>query len=119
MEAAIPHDRLNWLHIPGAKARIEATTGARYEGEVIQFLGSLETQGRMVKLLIAVDDPLENYTPEKATLTESVCIRASLRNRFRAGSVLPRKALRSNQTVWVNEDNQLRIYPVGFLPRTT
>ena len=32
-------------------------------------------------------------------------------------SVLPRKALRSDQTVWVNEDNQLRIYPVEILFR--
>ena len=118
VEAAIPHDRLNWLHIPGAKARIEATTGARYEGEVIQFLGSLETQGRMVKLLIAVDDPLGKLHPKEKPLLLNEYVSVQLSGIvLEQVSILPRKALRSDQTVWVNEDNQLRIYPVEILFR--
>ena len=118
VEAAIPHDRLNWLSIPGAKARIEATTGARYEGEVIQLLGSLETQGRMVKLLIRVEDPLGKRQPREKPLLLNEYVSVQLSgNVLEQVSLLPRKALRSDQTVWVNEDNQLRLYPVEVLFR--
>ena len=118
IEAAIPHDRLSWLTIPGAKARIEATTGAQYEGEVIQLLGSLETQGRMVKLLISIDDPLGRLHPREKPLLINEYVTVQLSGIvLEQISVLPRKALRSDQTVWVNENNALTLYPVEILFR--
>jgi multidrug efflux pump subunit AcrA (membrane-fusion protein) len=118
IEAAIPHDLLSWLTIPGAKARIEATTGAQYEGEVIQLLGSLETQGRMVKLLISIDDPLGRLHPREKPLLINEYVTVQLSGIvLEQISVLPRKALRSDQTVWVNENNALTLYPVEILFR--
>ena len=118
VEAVIPHDRLAWLHIPGSKAQIQAATGALYEGEVIRLLGRVESQGRMVKLLICIDDPLGLTHPREKPLLINEYVQVVLSGKkLKDITPLPRRALRRNQSVWVNEQGSLSIYPVEIVFR--
>ena len=63
IRVALPMDRLGWIRIPanrfdtGAPASVHYR-GHRREGRVIRMLGDLESQGRMARILIAVNAPL-------------------------------------------------------------
>ena len=67
VRASIPVDQLAAIDLPdreehqGAAARIimaSGTTEMRWEGRIIRLLSDLDQAGRMARLLIAVDDPL-------------------------------------------------------------
>jgi len=63
IQASVPVDRLDWITIPtiettqGASVRITGG-GAVRQGRVVRLLPSLESKGRMARLLISVKDPL-------------------------------------------------------------
>jgi RND family efflux transporter MFP subunit len=81
IQVAIPTQDLRWLNVPrgpdtaGSRARIylgerhstarEPDASAFREGRVIRQTGSVEAQGRLAQVLIAVDDPLA-LQPENA-----------------------------------------------------
>ena len=69
INVSIPVDRLQWLMIPKTDADIAShakiiygnNSGQHFErkGKVVKLLGDLETEGRMARILVSVDDPLD------------------------------------------------------------
>lgn len=111
IQASIPVDRLAWIDIPaggelGSAARITSgTNGNRSvrEGRVIRLLPSLESEGRMARILISVKDPLnlEGKPGVKPLLLGSyvsVQIDGGIMEDVYA---IPRTAYRDNGKVWV------------------
>ncbi len=64
IQASIPVDRLNWIMIPrrpaepGSKVRILLRNGYEIAGTVTKLLGDLGSEGRMARILVEVQDPL-------------------------------------------------------------
>lgn len=118
IEASIPMDRLKWISFPGSRATVHSASGGTYQGTVIQLTGSLETRGRMVRILIAVNDPWGAETPiEKPLLlgeyVETIVEGSTLENVTR----IPRRALREGNVVWLDTDGKLDLQPVEVLFR--
>jgi RND family efflux transporter MFP subunit len=127
IQASIPVDRLNWIMIPrrptepGSKVRILHRNGYEIAGTVIKLLGDLGSEGRMARILVGVQDPLnlkKGKTGQPALLIgEYVRIEIEgriLQNVYR----IPRTALRDNSRIWVvNRDSKLDIRPVETLWR--
>jgi RND family efflux transporter MFP subunit len=65
VEALVPLDRLPWIHIPDGKTdsgslALVTTGGSRaLEGRIFKLLTDLQPNGRLARLLIEVDDPLD------------------------------------------------------------
>lgn len=126
IEVMVPIHQLKWLDIPlengdiGASVTIHNITAwgnDRFRtGRVMRLCGELETQGRMAKLLVAVDDPfcLETENHNQPKLLMGSYVRADIEGRTLA-SVFPikRSHLRDNDTVWIMDGReQLEIRPV-------
>lgn len=125
IQASVPVDRLDWINLPtaarpeGSAARIVSGSGPRASertGRVIRLLPSLEDEGRMARVLIAVKDPLnlEGRDGEQPLLLGSyvsVGIEGDvLENVF----AIPRAAYRDNDRIWVlKEDGSLDIRTVA------
>ncbi|MCP4262384.1 MAG: efflux RND transporter periplasmic adaptor subunit [Planctomycetes bacterium] len=118
--------QLKWLTIPrtngnsGSKVTIYNTLawGAdRFRtGRVLCLIGELETQGRMARLLVAVDDPfcLKPENRDKPQLLMGSYVSAEIEGRT-LKSVYPinRSCLRDNDTLWImNNAGQLEIRDV-------
>jgi RND family efflux transporter MFP subunit len=118
VQVAIPVDRLKWLYRPvdktvsGALARITYPNGeagtSSWPAVVARLLGQLEQNGRMARLLLAVDDPLglkeqnRHRPPLLINSYVSVAIKGTeLKDIFS----IPRSALRDNDTVWIVSTN--------------
>ncbi len=87
------------------------------EGRVIRLLAGLETQGRMARLLVAVDDPLalgENQGQPPMLLHSYV--RVEIEGVELTGGIpLRRELLRDGKWVWImTEDNTLDIRSIGI-----
>ena len=116
IEASIPIDRLKWIKIPGSSAVIKSNTGDKYKGEVIRLSGSLETSGRMAKIIISVKDPWDNGSLNNKPLLLGEYVKISL-NGISINNVtrIPRKSLRENNWVWIDDEGKLKIQPVEIL----
>jgi len=127
IQASIPVDRLNWILIPrrpaepGSKVRILHRNGYEIAGKVIKLLGDLGSEGRMARILVEVQDPL-NLKKEKKNhpvilIGEYVRIEIegrNLQNVYR----IPRTALHDNSNIWVvNQDSKLDIRRVEIVWR--
>ena len=126
IEAKVWVDQLKWLTIPrgdgdsGSSVTIYNTLawGAdRFRtGRVLCLLGELETQGRLARLLVAVDDPF-CLKPENRDLPQLLMgsyVSAEIQGRTLT-SVFPVQCshLRDDDTVWImNDAAQLEIRPV-------
>ena len=116
VEAPTPLDRIRWINIPGSKAIIKSNTKEEYKGEVIKLSGSLIPQGRMANLIISVDNPWEPSTYKKKPLLLNEYVKIYIEG-INLTDVLriPRRAFRENNTVWINDDNSLKIMPVNVI----
>jgi len=133
VEVSVPVDQLQWLYIPrakgdkGSEVRIynEAAWGRdvfRY-GHVIRLAPAVEAQGRMARLIVAVDDPLAYETDGKAL--PSMLLGTYVRVEITGVSLddalsIRRTSLRDGDVVWVmNADDQLdlRVVDVVFRGR--
>jgi hypothetical protein len=116
----MPVDRLKWIRIPGSNADAGAPAtihfrGHQRPGRVVRLLGDLELQGRMARILVAVDDPLGlSSNAEGPTLLIGEYVRVEIRGQ-RLSNVyrIPRHALRDNDSIWlVAADGTLQVRPV-------
>jgi len=123
----LPYQRLQWINIPtqqgaqGPKATIiqtlDGTNKVQRQGYVVSLLGDVDSKGRMVRLLVAVDDPLGLKTPSEqnsplllGSYVEVDIEGPTLSDVF----VLPRKALRESSKVWIkNNANELEVRDVN------
>lgn len=118
---SIPVDRLDWIDIPvngqtdGAVARIVTGSGSSKSeriGKVIRLLPSLESEGRMARVLISVKDPLnlEGKPGVKPLLLGSYVSVQIDGGTLSDVYAIPRNAYRDNNTIWVlGPDNTLEI----------
>jgi RND family efflux transporter MFP subunit len=127
IQVSVPVDRLRWITIPrshnesGAQARITYRLGAERAGTVIKLLSDLETQGRMARLLVSIQDPLGLKTPNnrRPQLLIGEYVRVEVEGRQIDGAYrIPRSALRDNTHIWIaGKDGTLLIRKVETLWR--
>jgi len=125
IQVSIPIDRLKWIRIPDGNgeegSRVLIIWGNRsYErtGTVVKLLGDLETQGRMARVLVSVNDPLglRDSKTERPPLLIGQYVRVDIRGSKLDDVVrIPRAALRNNRQVWIyGNDGRLLIREVGI-----
>jgi len=129
IQASIPVEQLSWIKIPrnpadpGSEVRIFYRNADERTGRIIKLLGTLETEGRMARILVSVKDPLglkvagSNQLP--LLIGEYVRIEIEgrqLQNVYR----IPRSALRDDANLWiVSNDGKLDIRKVKIIWRDT
>ncbi len=112
VQVSLPLEHLEWIEIPGRGARRGATArGAtativqragsveiRRQGRVERLLGDVDPAGRMARLLIVIDDPLNNHERpggSELPLLIGSYVTAEIHGRtIDRAIVIPRRALR-------------------------
>lgn len=130
VELAVPQDDLKWIRLPygdrpGARVSLRQpkvwNAGATREGRVVRLLSDLSQQGRMARLLVAVDDPLalEPDNRDKPRLIVGQYLQAEIVGRVVENAVaLDRRFLRQGDRVWVmNSESRLEVRPVSIAHR--
>lgn len=130
VQVSIPVDQLKWITIPtndnqtGSRARVynEAAWGREtYRiGHVVRLSGSLEEEGRMAQLIVAVDDPIalkkENVDTPLLILDSYVRVEiegVQLQNVYQ----IPRTALKHDDTLHIFKDGKLDIRDIRIVYR--
>ncbi len=131
IEAKVFATQLKWLDIPKRNGDLGANVTIRNigvwgedqfrTGRVLCLLGELETQGRLARLLVTVDDPfcLRTQNHNLPQLLMGSYISAEIEGRT-LSDVFPiqRSHLRDNDTVWIMDDEgQLEIRQVHIVFR--
>ena len=91
--------------------------GVTRPARFVRVLPQLETAGRLVPVLFAVDQPLVTSEGQPALLLDSFVRVTVVVDGLEPAVVLPRALLRQNDTVWLAEAGVLRIRPVQVLWR--
>lgn len=128
----VPIDELGWLQVPrqgssqeGALAKVELKSGGKtfhWQGTITRALGEIDPRNRMARVVVTVADPL-TQNPQTTSLFHDLLpgmfVEVSLRGEEVADVVIvPRGALRDNDTLWVVDDeNRLRILEVEIIRR--
>lgn len=124
VEATVPVSKLQWISLPdgnesGADVRIQNRTAwpedSYREGNLFRTVGTLEDQTRMARVLVAVPDPRAYKTddPEVPKLMLGSFVEVNIEaNELSDVIRLDRDYVRDDETVWIMEDEELRIKPV-------
>ncbi|MEX1013485.1 MAG: efflux RND transporter periplasmic adaptor subunit [Waddliaceae bacterium] len=122
----IPYEKLRWINFGKGDLSFpvvvfqEIGNGMSIEREafVIRLLGDLDPRGRLARLLIGVKDPLGLKSDKPPLLLDSY-VRVEIKGEEIKGAfVIPRSALRTNDTVWIKtKENTLDIRPIQILYR--
>jgi len=129
IQASMPVDRLSWINIPrnpaesGSKVRIFHRDADERTGRVTKLLGTLETEGRMARILVEVKDPqgLNSGEKNKLPLLIGEYVRLEIEGR-QLNNVysIPRTALRDDASLWiVSKDEKLDIRKADVVWRDT
>jgi RND family efflux transporter MFP subunit len=119
-EIVVPFDdeALFWFHVPGftpgngvgSPVKVLARIAGReltWSGEVVRAEGKLDGRTRMVQVVVRVQKPYARKPPLVAGLFVTVEIQGrTLEN----AAVIPRAALRDNNTVWVVNDAEQLVF---------
>ncbi len=121
---------LPWIPLPnqdgsqGAEVYVTRNLGqgksVEWRGRVVRLLSGLETTGRMARLLVAIDDPL-NLKAESAEdlmpLLLDDYVRVKIEGKMMNDVIsIPWKALREGDKVWIiDQNNQLEIRRIEVL----
>lgn len=131
LRLTLPVEQLSWVDIPttgdtvGSTVRIypQGNAGSKsYRlGHVIRLEASLEDQGRMAQLLVAIDDPLSRKAENagKPLVLLGSYVRAEIIGKtISSGIKVARSHLRDGNTVWLmSESGMLDIRKVDVLFR--
>lgn len=130
VEATIPLAKLHWLSFPGddgekgSPVKIRSRTAWRADefrsGYLYKLVGALESQTRLARVLVEVNDPLVQQPASEGL--PPLMIGAFLKTEIEGKKLedvirLNRDYLRQNETVWVMEDGKLRIRDVEIIFR--
>lgn len=128
VQISVPVDRLAWIDFPnldpeGSAVRIVQQVGAggptAWHGRVLRLLGNLEPQGRMARVLVEVQHPLD--APESASqpLLIDAYVQVEIAGRRLPDVVaLARSELRAGNSVWLmTAAGALEIRPVDVVFR--
>ncbi len=125
-------DDLAWLQVPrngemqkGSEARIELQSGGRnfhWRGAITRAMGEIDPHNRMAHVVVTVADPLAKDGVERSLLNEllpGMFVEVRLQGKELADViVVPRGALRDNDTVWIADgENRLHIRAVDIVRR--
>ena len=135
VEVSVPEAQLQWLNVPadpdeqGSRVRIFNSSAwgenAYRDGQLIRLLPGLETQGRMARLLVEIDDPfsLKSINADKPKVMIDSYVKVEIEGRDIAQAVeLPREYLRNGRQVWVFDETgklTIRDVSIGFKNRDT
>ena len=129
VQLSLPISKLKWINIPkddsneGSKVQIVQDLGEKPQvnkGRVLRLLGDLDPSGRMTRLLVAIPDPLNLKNEEKKfPLLIGTYVKAEIKGPvLKNVIVLPRKAIREGNTVWIkNENDVLEIRQVNIIQK--
>jgi multidrug efflux pump subunit AcrA (membrane-fusion protein) len=126
VQVLVPLSQLKWVRVPGTNSDTGSTVrvyqeavwgpGVSRSGTVERLMADLEPQGRMARLLVAIDDPLGlKLAPEmRLPLVLGTYVRVEIIGRELPNIVrLDRTALRDGSRVWVmGKDGKLEIRDV-------
>jgi len=128
VEATVPLAKIRRLKFPkdetskGAEVRIKNRTAWEEDeyrqGHLYKLVGTLEERTRMARVLITVSDPLAYLSgnSEKPEMMIGSFVEAQIQAEPIPNVVrLNRDYVRSNETVWVMEENKLRIRDVKIV----
>ncbi len=133
-EIVVPlsQEELRWLTIPGpgseqpgSKATVRLAKGKDHfsrEGRIVRSLGEVDPEGRMARVVVAVDDPYHLQDPSggnAADLDLGMFVEVAMQGKVLPEVfVLPRKTLREGETVWiVGPEEKLTIRKVDVIRR--
>lgn len=124
----VPLSKLQWLSIPkngrgkGSEVRLRNRSAwpedVYRNGRVYQLVGALEDQTRLAQVLVTVSDPLayRNPSPQKPPLIIGSFMEASIEAKEIEDVIkVNRDYVRDDETVWVMEENKLRIHDVDIV----
>ena len=123
----VPVDKLQWLSFPKSEEETGSTVqirnsgwpkGISRTGYLDKQVGALDDQTRLARVLVKVNDPLaqQDTTDTQRELMIGGFVEAEVQAREIEDVVrLNRDYLRTNQTVWVNEDGELSIREVEVI----
>lgn len=132
IQATIPFSQLKWVNFPeddqpGARAQVILDTGdpesPTWAGTVIRLLSDLDPLGRMARLLVSVEDPLDLRRKSNGKLP--LLLGSYVEVKIDAGKLenvltIPRAALREGNRIWVvGNDHLLKVLPATVLWRET
>lgn len=131
IDLKVPIGQLKWLTIPegdsgiGSSVRIYNTLAwgpDRFRtGRAVRLYGQIEAEGRMARLLVAVDDPfcLKPANHGQPALLMGTFVQAEIEGRMLESVFsIARPYVRDNDTVWIMDANgQLEIRPVQIAYR--
>lgn len=130
VEAAVPVSELQWIDFsaspdsdqPNARVRNRAAwpEGVFRDGRVHSLIGALESQTRLARVLLTVEDPL-SHEPESAGLPPLMVgsfVEVHINGKPIENVVrIDRDYIRQNDTIWIMEDGLLRIREVEIVFR--
>ena len=131
VQVSVPIDRLEFIKIPGVNSSegsavtVIQTVGQQEDtraGKVVRLLGELDPVGRMARVLVAVQDPLNLAVGEETPRGLPFLLSAFVTVRFDGAQELevteiPRSALHEGDKAFVFKDGKLEIREVGVVWR--
>ena len=129
LELSVPVNQLQWITIPqdnktiGSTVRIynDAFWGENQfrEGTVVRLAASLETNGRMARLIVKITDPLamapENADAPRLLLDSYVRVEIEGKN-IESVAQISREHIRSGNSIWIRDaQGNLEIRPIEIL----
>ena len=123
----VPVNKIKWLRFPNSDAEKGSTVkvmsssawkeGEFREGYLYKQVGALDDQTRLARILVRVPDPLaKNSEKDKPELMIGSFVEAHMQAEEIEDVVrLNRDLLRSNNTVWVMQNGELKIRDVEIL----
>ena len=140
VRVSVPTEYLPWIEIPkegdkGSAAKIIQKTGLNNisrKGYVMRLLGDLDTNGRMARLLVSVDDPLNlKKDRDQMSLLLGSYVTVEIAGKSMSDiMVVPRNAIRNldgatassyqnHEGIWImDRDDRLQIEPVKVVWRS-
>lgn len=133
VQVSIPVDRLRWLAFSGTEGTdasdvtvIQEVSGdAQIErpARLVRLLGDLDPVGRMARVLVEIDDPLDlesDANPHTIPLMLGAYVRVEIKGKsVEEVFAVPRTSIREGDQVWImDEEDRLVFRPVEVLHRS-
>jgi RND family efflux transporter MFP subunit len=131
VQVSVPVGSLGRISFPGGAERHGSEAQVIFEqvsgppvvrrGHVVRIMGDLDPEGRMARILVAIDDPLNLEAGRM--VAERILLGSYVKVRIAAGFFdtvysVPREALREGDVVWVKDsEGTLQIRPVRVVWR--
>ncbi|WP_321393888.1 efflux RND transporter periplasmic adaptor subunit [uncultured Desulfuromusa sp.] len=114
IQASLPVDRLRWIEIPQQTgdqgSMVQITTGDKQKvGRVSKLLGDLEENGRMARILVTVNDPLDLKEPvdRRQPLLLGEYVRVEIMGKTLSDVInVPSSALHDGNQLWLVDAQQ-------------